>query len=152
MKRPAHPIIKREEANNIIDWNSDKPKGEYVGTLLQKQTVQFLKGSRIVRAERKHKGWYGFRSVIREVGEEGVVVGEKVNKERTKVLVRWQGFTNKKGKVKTERSKKDEWTACRISEVIALKHRRMAQREYSNCHDSPVMVRLLQEIVAAQDK
>jgi len=39
-----------------------------------------------------------------------------------------------------------------LKELALRKSRRMAQREFSNRRDSPVMVRLLEEIIAAQNK
>jgi len=41
---------------------------------------------------------------------------------------------------------------CIAADMILPKRRRMAQRERSNCRDSPVMVRLLQEICDAQNE
>jgi len=49
------------------------------------------------------------------------------------------------------RMAQSEFSSHRDSPVISTDRRRMAQREFSSRRDSPVMVRLLEEIVAAQD-
>jgi len=63
--------------------------------------------------------------------------------------VQWNGHNGQKG----QPHKGWMTSQCKIS-VYANKggrRRRMAQREFSNRRDSPVMVRLLQEIIDAQD-
>jgi len=85
-----------------------------------------------------------------------------------KIFVRWGNGTRSKYESnclivaiqKLERTKQRrrmaqrEFSSRRDSSVTdkPVQRRRMAQREFSSRRDSPVMVRLLQEIVAAQDK
>jgi len=89
------------------------------------------------------------RTLVRDIDELGTVknieTGHKSWGKVRPVYVEWDGGT--KG-----------WTKCLISAYalpvpkVQINRRRMAQREHSNRRDSPVMVRLLQEIIAAQDK
>merc|ERR1711964_818746 len=68
-------------------------------------------------------------------------------------------FNENKGKKSTrmitkekQREKEFQRTINEIDAVIGGKRRRMAQREFSDKRDSPVMVRLLEEIVEANQK
>jgi len=100
----------------------------------------------VVCAESKTK-YMGFKTV-RAVGEVGKVTDFRGTTNR-RVNVEWTG-QDREGNQLTTGSK--GWTKCRISAHAPPLRRRMAQREFSSRRDSPVMTRLLQEIIAAQDK
>merc|ERR1711964_530053 len=61
-------------------------------------------------------------------------------------------LAEKKTKVLWAKCKIDDWTNCEIMSFDRVNsRRRMATRQYSGRRDSPVMLRLLKEIRAAQD-
>merc|ERR1711964_956695 len=55
-------------------------------------------------------------------------------------------------KMRTTRHAADAVERITSSIRVVERRRRMAQREFSSRRDSPVMVRLLEQIIAAQDK
>merc|ERR1711964_370049 len=106
-------------------------------------------GSRVVCTQSKYKGLNPFnRECIRQKGEVGLVTAAS----KKAVRVQWFGHTIRQGKAAAEGSEGP--TTSKISAYTEPKEtrRRMAQREFSSRRDSPVMVRLLEEIIAAQDK
>jgi len=104
-------------------------------------------GSKVICARNKETV---DQQVIREIGEVGEVSMGKHKKKG--VYVKWSGEDRNGKKLGTAGSPSQGFTKC---SVIAYTHpptrRRMAQREHSNRRDSPVMVRLLEQIIDAQD-
>jgi len=65
-------------------------------------------------------------------------------------LVEWTGKDIDEKPIEGINSR-EEWSNDVVYPIRLEKRRRMAQREFSSRRDSPVMVRLLQQIIAAQD-
>jgi len=107
------------------------PKG--IQEVFGKMNRRSVEGSRVTCAETKFNGKKDIVLVAK--GEKGIVV--KIQDKRYNV--QWgRGFIG--------------WGNFKISAyALPKRRRRMAQREFSNRRDSPVMVRLLQEIIDAQD-
>merc|ERR1711964_456567 len=123
-------------------------------------------GTRVTCAEAmtmtRYKGEKGtkFEKTIVAAGETGIIVGRGKNSQndyKMSFRVKWDGgpFKNAKGN-REMTDKHSGWIndKCNISgyALKAARRRRMAQREFSDRRDSPVMVRLLQEIIDAQYK
>jgi len=113
-------------------------KAELIVTLWNNKDIKL--GSEVIGA-RKENG-----HCIGEVGE------VSMGKCWKGVYVKWSGEDRNGNKLETAGSPSQGFTKC---SVIAYTHpptrRRMAQREHSNRRDSPVMVRLLEQIIDAQD-
>jgi len=127
-------------------------------------------GSRVVCAETKHVRKGMGRTCIRKIGEQGIVRKVVNAKEYSKyskpVYVEWDngssGWTKCEissftipQRARRRRMAQREFSSRYDSSVTdkpVVQRRRMAQREFSSRRDSPVMVRLLEEIIAAQDK
>merc|ERR1711964_184478 len=89
------------------------------------------------------------RRAIGEVGRVSWPTYKKIKGKKTlKVCVEWTG-KDRYGKEKTKGSR-GFFDNCLVI-AHTKKRRRMAQREFSNRRDSPVMVRLLEQIIDAQD-
>jgi len=108
----------------------------------------------VICAEAKHANM-GMGKCIRAVGDLGIVRTKKPKNCRRPFYVEWTG-KDKDGNELTESGSKG-WTKCQISEYAdpikqQLLRRRLAQREFSNKRDSPVMTRLLKEIIEANQR
>merc|ERR1711964_436281 len=163
-----------QPAHHDLDVRSFPTKSSYtpinkisLAKLYRDEKVTIRVGSYVICAKKKGSK--------RKVGEVGIVRDLKDNKKKSKpVEVEWSGY-NSNGVKLSEGSR--DWSKCTISAYTAPKgrrrmaqrefsshhdssvtdkpvvqRRRMAQREFSSRRDSPVMVRLLEEIIAAQDK
>merc|ERR1711964_220115 len=119
------------------------------------------KGDMVKTNQSKNMSWGSNTEGIapRDQGDWGTITDERFTKALTK-----SGYPKEVGKVRIDWAngntvddglQHEYETNCKITHVKQLlendSRRRMAQREFSDRRDSPVMVRLLQEIIDAQD-
>merc|ERR1712034_152904 len=101
---------------------------------------QLEKGNWVQTSQSKHGGFLWWKN--RKRGEWGEIKELPTEANKHRVKVHWKKY--------------EDWTNCKImayskSKDKASLRRRMAVREHSSRRDSPVMLRLLEKIVAAQD-
>jgi len=140
----------KRDASKDVSYDGDKIE---LKTLLLEQHEQGRTlgiGSTITCG--KGKGGFMRGTRKRYTGQTGIVLNvDTTFKLKQPVLVHWDGSTStKKGE---EIGDYTDWTNCLVTKIEPpqRRRRRMAQREFSDRRDSPVMTRLLEEIVAAQD-
>merc|ERR1711964_329353 len=88
-------------------------------------------------------GGEGETLVAGEVGNVRMITKKGKKAKNGRVFVKWSG-RDRNGKTLT---KGEGWTKALIRGYKLTQRRRMAQREFSSRRDSPVMTRLLQEII-----
>merc|ERR1711964_185908 len=128
-------------------------KSESITTLYNQG--QIVPGSEVISARKEIDAQ---KAIIRESGEVGTVTYQPPSKDRTgkkqgrlTVCVEWSGKDRNGKKFEDGHDGSRGFTQCLVIAYSRPKRRRMSQREFSNRRDSPVMVRLLEQIIDAQD-
>jgi len=116
-------------------------RSKSIETLFDKGDIKV--GSEVIRARKEIVD----QKLIRDIGEVGKVSMGRHKKEG--VCVEWSGKDCSRNKLTTAASR--GFTKCLVIAYETPTRRRMAQREFSSRRDSPVMVRLLEQIIDAQD-
>jgi len=132
-------LIPKRKSASYLEFQKPKSLAE----LFEDKRIKV--GTEVIYAGPKDGSW----TIRRNVGDVGTVIFSR----QGKISVNWSGKDRDSTKFKIKATApKQGHTNCFVSHIKnSIKRRRMAQREFSNRRDSPVMVRLLQKIIDAQD-
>jgi len=139
---PVEITVDSLNEKHIKMGGAQKPQGS-IGKLYKAGKIKI--GTTVICKEQMYK-WTGRRTkkIIRALGQRGTV--KEIQTQSKNVLVAWDAYNGK-----TKISAFEAWIPSTCEVMVEQRRRRMAQREFSDRRDSPVMVKLLQDIIDAQD-